>query len=82
MRLPALAADLVAAQVGRDRRAWRRGRGSQSMRPERCLSSSSLPHDPVRLGFVASLARPGGNVTGVFIFTMTTSNGEMAGTSA
>ena len=69
-RLPALAADLVRRQVaviattGDDCRRWRPRR-----QPRRSPSSSSSATDPVRLGLVASLARPGGNVTGINFFT-------------
>jgi putative ABC transport system substrate-binding protein len=65
-RLPELAADLVRRKVvviaatggPPSTLAARR-------QPRQSRSSSSLPKNPVRLGLVASLARPGGNVTGV-----------------
>ena len=69
-RLPELAADLVRRQVaviataGDARRLWRPRR-----QPRRSPSSSSSAEDPVKLGLVASLARPGGNLTGINIFT-------------
>ena len=53
------------------------GASLRHSRPRRQLrrspSSSSVAEDPVRLGLVASLARPGGNLTGVNIFS-----GELA----
>ena len=64
-----LAADLVRRQVaviaatGERARHWRPRR-----RPRRSRSSSAVPEDPVRLGLVASLARPGGNLTGINFF--------------
>ena len=64
-RLPALAADLVARKVDvivtRRRRVGTRGKKRDLDDPDR------LPHrsDPVAIGLVASLARPGGNLTGV-----------------
>ena len=68
-RLPELAADLVRRQVaviaaaGGPMRRWRPRR-----QPRRSPSSSSPAEDPVRLGLVASLARPGGNLTGINFF--------------
>ena len=69
-RLPALAAELVRRQVaviattGGAARRWRPRR-----QPRRSPSSSSSAEDPVRVGLVASLARPGGNLTGINFFT-------------
>ena len=69
-RLPALAADLVRRQVAvivtRSEAPLRRW--PPRLRPRRSPSSSHVAEDPVRLGLVASLARPGGNLTGINFF--------------
>jgi putative ABC transport system substrate-binding protein len=71
-RLPALAADLV------NRRVNVIFANSPSI-PPALAATKTIPiifntgDDPVRLGFVASLNRPGGNATGVAIFS-----GELA----
>ena len=69
-RLPALAADLVGRKVdviattAAHLRHWRR-----KARPRRSRSSSSAATRS-QSGLVASLARPGGNLTGVSILTV------------
>ena len=64
-RLPALAAELVRLKVDIIVTA-----GPQSTRPAKQATSTipivmALDPDPVGNGFVASLARPGGNITGL-----------------
>jgi putative ABC transport system substrate-binding protein len=62
-RLPALVADLVRRRV------------AVIATPGNTAGTATIPivfgvgEDPVRLGLVASLARPGGNVTGINFFT-------------
>ena len=69
-RLPALAAELVRRQVAVIAATGGTPRRSRPRRqPRRSPSSSVTGDDPVRLGLVASLARPGGNVTGINFFS-------------
>ena len=68
-RLPALMADLVRRRVAVIATPGARPlRLPPKPRRRRSRSSSASAEDPVKLGLVASLARPGGNATGINYF--------------
>jgi ABC-type uncharacterized transport system substrate-binding protein len=67
-RLPGLAADLAAARVDAIIAAGPPAvQGARNATDTIPIVAIDLESDPVASGFVASLARPGGNVTGVFL---------------
>jgi putative ABC transport system substrate-binding protein len=68
-RLPALASELVRRQVSVIVVSSSAGVRAAKQATTTIPIIFSIGEDPVKLGFVASLNRPGGNITGVYQFT-------------
>jgi putative ABC transport system substrate-binding protein len=73
-RLPALAADLVASNVDVIAALLRHWRQKTLTQPSQSFFGAG---DPIGLGLVAGLARPGGNLTGVSSLDLTPKRVEM-----
>ena len=78
-RMPALATDLVRRQVAVMFTTANDGVRAAKQATATIPIVFGIGGDPVALGFVASLNRPGGNVTGIHFFTQ---GRETAGTAA